>query len=198
MTNASSDKSPERLPLDQAHDEGQAVDEPVMDDLAQENEIFEESANDHNESDPKEAEIQAQKDRYLRLAAEYDNYRKRTAREMLQAATKGQIDILKGLLDSLDDLARFSSMDVPTEEAKTIAEGVALIERNIMKALDNYGLVVIDPISEPFDPNIHEALSSQPTDSEEKDNTVAQVYQRGYMLNDHLIRPARVVVNQHQ
>ena len=89
-------------------------------------------------------------------------------------------------------------MDVPTEEAKTIAEGVALIERNIMKALDNYGLVVIDPISEPFDPNIHEALSSQPTDSEEKDNTVAQVYQRGYMLNDHLIRPARVVVNQHQ
>lgn len=198
MKKASSDNTPERNTSQNTNEDDQALEGVVMDELPQENEVVEESASDTSELDAKEAELQAQKDKYLRLAAEYDNYRKRTARELLQASTRGQADLLKGLLDSLDDLARFSKMEVPTEETKSFVDGVALIERNIMKALTNYGVVVIDPVGEPFDPNLHEALSSEPTESEEKDNTVSQVYQRGYRLNDHLIRPARVVVNQYQ
>lgn len=198
MKKASSDNTPERNTSQNTNEDDQALEGVVMDELPQENEVVEESTSDTSELDAKEAELQAQKDKYLRLAAEYDNYRKRTARELLQASTRGQADLLKGLLDSLDDLARFSKMEVPTEETKSFVDGVALIERNIMKALTNYGVVVIDPVGEPFDPNLHEALSSEPTESEEKDNTVSQVYQRGYRLNDHLIRPARVVVNQYQ
>lgn len=145
---------------------------------------------------PEQIELQAQRDKYLRLAAEYDNYRKRTTREVLQAAEAGQGDLLKKLLDSLDDLARFTSVEVQSEDAQALLEGVILIEKNISKVLESIGVKVINPLNEPFDPNVHEALTTQPAESPEQDHTVAQVYQRGYQLRDSLLRPARVVVYQ--
>lgn len=144
------------------------------------------------------SELEAQRDRYLRLAAEYDNYRKRTARETQQARARGQGDLIKGLLDSLDDLDRIAHLDAQTTDARTVIDGVAMVEKNLFKALAGVGIETIDPLEMPFDPNLHEAVSTIAAESPDEDHIVAQVYQRGYMLNGQLLRPARVVVKQYQ
>jgi molecular chaperone GrpE len=142
--------------------------------------------------------LEAQRDRYLRLAAEYDNYRKRTAKEAQQARARGQGDLIKMLLDSLDDLSRFAHVDPAVTDCAMLVTGVEMVERNVMKALASVGVEVIDPVELPFDPNLHEAVSTQAADTPDEDHMVAQVYQRGYMLNGQLLRPARVVVKQYQ
>lgn len=144
------------------------------------------------------SELEAQRDRYLRLAAEYDNYRKRTAREAQQARTRGQGDLIKTMLDSLDDLDRFTHLDPATTDAKTVIDGAAMVEKNLFKALTTAGVEVINPVELPFDPNLHEAVSTVAAESPDEDHMIAQVYQRGYMLNGQLLRPARVVVKQYQ
>ena len=144
------------------------------------------------------SEIEAHRDRYLRLAADYDNYRKRTAREAQQARVRGQGDLIKGMLDSLDDLDRFAHLDPANTDAKTVIDGVAMVEKNIFKALANAGIETIDPVEMPFDPNLHEAVSTIGANSPDEDHIIAQVYQKGYMLNGQLLRPARVVVKQYQ
>jgi len=144
------------------------------------------------------SELEAQRDRYLRLAAEYDNYRKRTARETQQARSRGQGDLIKGMLDSLDDLSRFAHLDPASTDPKTVIDGAAMVEKNLFKALAGAGIEIIDPVEMPFDPNLHEAVSTVAAESPDEDHIVAQVYQRGYMLNGQLLRPARVVVKQYQ
>ncbi|MDQ2891317.1 MAG: nucleotide exchange factor GrpE [Gemmatimonadota bacterium] len=142
--------------------------------------------------------LEAERERYVRLAAEFDNFRKRTAKEAQQARSRGQGDLIKTLLDSLDDLSRFAHVDPATADCATLVHGVDLVERNMMKALAAAGVEVIDPIGLPFDPNLQEAVSTQPAESADEDHMVGQVYQRGYMLNGQLLRPARVVVKQYQ
>ena len=83
--------------------------------------------------------LEAQRDRYLRLAAEYDNYRKRTAKEAQQARARGQGDLIKMLLDSLDDLSRFAHVDPAVTDCATLVTGVEMVERNVMKALASSG-----------------------------------------------------------
>ncbi|HEY5087438.1 MAG TPA: nucleotide exchange factor GrpE [Gemmatimonadaceae bacterium] len=142
--------------------------------------------------------LEAQRERYMRLAAEFDNYRKRTAREAQQARARGQGDLIKMILDSLDDLSRFAHVDPATADCATLVTGVEMVEKNVMKALTSVGVEVIDPVGLPFDPNLHEAVSTQAAESPDEDHMVAQVYQRGYLLNGQLLRPARVVVKQYQ
>ncbi|MEO6779106.1 MAG: nucleotide exchange factor GrpE [Gemmatimonadaceae bacterium] len=142
--------------------------------------------------------LDAQRERYIRLAAEFDNYRKRTAKEMQQARSRGQGDLIRTLLDSLDDLARFAHVDPAVTDCATIVTGVEMIEKNMLKAFAAAGAEVIDPVELPFDPNLHEAVSTQAAATPDEDHMVAQVYQRGYMLNGQLLRPARVVVKQYQ
>ena len=142
--------------------------------------------------------LEAQRERYMRLAAEFDNYRKRTAKETQQARSRGQGELIKTLLDSLDDLSRFAHLDPVTSDCATIVHGVELVERNMLKAFSAVGVEVIDPVEMPFDPNLHEAVSTQPAATSDEDHMVGQVYQRGYMLNGQLLRPARVVVKQYQ
>lgn len=142
--------------------------------------------------------LEAQRDRYLRLAAEYDNYRKRTAKEALQARARGQGDLIKTLLDSLDDLTKFAHFDPATTDCAALVAGVDMVEKNILKALGSVGVEVIDPVELPFDPNLHEAISTEAAATPDEDHMVSQVYQRGFMLNGQLLRPARVVVKQYQ
>jgi molecular chaperone GrpE len=150
-------------------------------------------------ADPAELqrELEDARDRYLRLAAEFDNYRKRTSNEAQQLRSRGQGELIKTLLDSLDDLARFAHLDPAQTDAKTVVEGAAMVEKNLHKALARAGVEVIDPLELPFDPNLHEAVSTAPAEIPEEDHMVGQVYQRGYMLNGQLLRPARVVVKQY-
>jgi molecular chaperone GrpE len=137
-----------------------------------------------------------QQDKYLRLAAEYDNYRKRSVRERQEASLRGQAELLRGVLDALDDLSRFAHVDPSTTDTKTVVDGVAMVERKMLKALTGVGLEVINPLDQTFDPATMEAVATEPALSPEDDHVVAKVYQQGYLFNGQLLRPARVVVKQ--
>ena len=147
-------------------------------------------------AEPAERQLAEQRDKYLRLAAEYDNFRKRTAKERQEAHLRGQGDMLKGMIDALDDLARFAHVDPSTTDAKTVVDGVSMVEKKLIKTLAGHGLEVLDPIDRPFDPSQHEAVMTEPAQSEEEDHRVARVFQQGYLFNGQLLRPARVVVKQ--
>jgi molecular chaperone GrpE len=137
-----------------------------------------------------------QRDRYLRLAAEYDNFRKRAVRERQEAGWRAQGEMVRGLIDALDDLSRFAHVDPATVDASTVVQGVDMVERKVMKSLAGHGLEVVDPLDHPFDPKVHEAVGTEPALSPEDDHMVGKVYQRGYVFNGQLLRPARVVVKQ--
>lgn len=139
-------------------------------------------------------ELEALKDRHLRLAAEYDNFRKRTTKERAEAWTRAQADLVARLADALDDLSRFAHIDPAQTDAKTLHEGVELVERKMWKELEAAGVTRIDQAGVPFDPNVHEAVTMQPAAKPEEDHTVGQVVQAGYKMRDTLLRPARVVV----
>jgi len=134
------------------------------------------------------------KDRHLRLAAEYDNFRKRTAKERAEMWMRAQAELISRLADALDDLSRFAHIDPAEIDSKTLHDGVDLVERKVWKELESAGVTRIDQAGVPFDPNIHEAVTTQPAAKPEQDHTVGQVVQSGYKIRDTLLRPARVVV----
>jgi molecular chaperone GrpE len=154
-------------------------------------------ADDADESTSAEGrELADQREKYIRLAAEYDNYRKRSMRERSEAEARGQSSLIKQLLDPLDDLSRFAHVDVGMVDPATIVQGADMVERKLHKVLAAMGLEAIDPIGQPFDPSVHEAVTTEPAASKDDDHTVSKVFQVGYRHNGQLLRPARVVVRQ--
>ena len=141
-----------------------------------------------------EEEVGSLKDKLLRLAAEYDNFRKRTIKERGDSWAKAQADLVQRLVDAFDDLSRFAHVDPAQTDAKTIHDGVDMVERKIWKVLDGLGVKRIDQIGVPFDPRLHEAVTTAPADRAEADHTVGAILQPGYALGEALIRPARVQV----
>lgn len=141
-------------------------------------------------------ELDEWRDRHLRLAAEFDNFRKRTARESAQANARGQAALAKQLLDPLDDLSRFAHLDPGSVDPSAIVQGVELVERKLLKALGAAGLEVLNPVDQPFNPELHEAVATEPARSPEDDDMVSRVFQQGYVFGGQLLRPARVVVQQ--
>ena len=139
--------------------------------------------------------LEAERDEYLgdlqRVAAEFENYRKRAAREQADFATRSTERLVQELLPVLDDLERALEAAAAHEEAK-LEEGVQLVQRALALALKREGLVEI-AADGPFDPHVHEALLSQPAEGTEP-GTVLQVLQKGYRLGDRVLRPARVIV----
>jgi molecular chaperone GrpE len=139
-------------------------------------------------------EVERERDEYLndlkRVAADFDNYRKRAARDQASLAARAHERLVKELLPVLDDLERALVAAAEHEEAK-LEEGVRLVHRELVDALAREGLVEIETDGT-FDPNVHEALLSQPSEAEE--GAVLDVLQKGYRLGDRVLRPARVVV----
>jgi molecular chaperone GrpE len=129
-------------------------------------------------------------DRLQRLAAEFDNYRKRTARDHAALTERANERLVKELIPILDDLGRALEAASQHEEAK-LEEGVRLVHRALAELLTKEGLAEIETEGR-FDPHVHEALLSQPSDAEE--GSVIEVVQKGYKLGDKVLRPARVVV----
>jgi molecular chaperone GrpE len=142
------------------------------------------------------ARLDEQRDKYLRLAAEFDNYRKRTMRERQEAGVRAQGELLKRILDSLDDLDRATSVSNEGVDARSIVDGIRAVDQKLMRTLADAGLQVVIPIDEPFNPEMHEAIATEPALSPEDDHLVARVYQPGYVFQGQLLRPARVVVKQ--
>jgi molecular chaperone GrpE len=145
-----------------------------------------------------ERELAELNDRHLRLAAEYDNFRKRTSRERTDLWASAQAELLARLVDALDDLARFAHVDPVSVNAKALREGVEMVERKIWKELEAERVERIDQTGVPFDPGVHEAVITAPTEVPEQDHTVGAVLQPGYKLGDRLLRPARVQVLTYQ
>jgi molecular chaperone GrpE len=146
--------------------------------------------------DAVQRQLDEQRDKYLRLAAEYDNFRKRTVRERTEASSRGQAELIRHIMDALDDLARFAHVDPESADAKTVVQGVEMVERKLLKALQNAGLTIVSPENSSFNPELHEAVATEPAASPEDDHVVSRVFQPGYVFNGQLLRPARVVVRQ--
>lgn len=142
-------------------------------------------------------DLTSERDKLLRLAAEFDNYRKRIMRERLEAEARGKAELVKDLLEPMDDIARFAHVDPEVTDSATIVEGVAMVERKLDKTLRAAGLELVNPIGQPFDPAKHEAVATEPAESPDEEGTVGKVYQVGYTFKGQLLRPARVVVRQH-
>lgn len=142
-------------------------------------------------------ELTTERDKYLRLAAEFDNYRKRMMKERIESEARGQGELVRQILDPLDDIARFADLDPAVTECATVVQGVDMVEKKFDKALRAAGLEPVNPVDAPFDPNLHEAVATEPTTDPKLDGTVSQVYQAGYTFKGLLLRPARVVVRQH-
>jgi molecular chaperone GrpE len=140
------------------------------------------------------AALEAERDEYLndlkRVAAEFENYRKRVLRDQESLVARAHERLVKELLPVLDDLERALAAAEEHEEAK-LEEGVRLVHRELKAALDREGVAEIETDGH-FDPHVHEALLSQPSEAEE--GSVLEVLQKGYKLGDHVLRPARVVV----
>jgi len=142
------------------------------------------------------AEVDEQRDRYLRLAAEFDNYRKRTERQRSESGVRAQVELVERLLDPLDDLQRVAGLDADSATGASVLEGVQLVERKLLRALESAGLEVLDAEGAPFDPEVHEALAMVTTDEESEDDRVSDVFQKGYTFKGTLVRPARVRVKR--
>ena len=155
-----------------------------------------EAENTPVEAEPEDqvAALEAERDEYLndlkRVAAEFENYRKRVLRDQESLVARAHERLVRELLPVLDDLERALAAAEEHEEAK-LEEGVRLVHRELDDALAREGLAEIETDGQ-FDPHVHEALLSQP--SSEEEGTVIEVVQKGYKLGDRVLRPARVVV----
>jgi molecular chaperone GrpE len=156
--------------------------------------VTEETRHDEVEEtveEPEAGEAPAPDDSYLRLAADFDNFRKRVAREHLELAKRANERILNELLPVLDDLERALEAASAHEEAK-LEEGVELVHRSLAALVERHGLTPIETDGV-FDPHVHEALLAQPGEGVDP-GSVLQVLQKGYRLGDRVLRPARVIV----
>jgi molecular chaperone GrpE len=143
-----------------------------------------------------EAELAEQRDKYVRSIAEFDNFRKRATRERQEAGWRAQGELVRGLIESLDDLSRFAHVDPATVTSTLVVDGIAMVEKKMLKSLAGHGLEIVHPLDQPFNPSLHEAVGTAEAAQPEFDGTVGAVYQVGYVINGHLLRPARVVVRQ--
>lgn len=140
-----------------------------------------------------ERELEEMRDRHLRLAAEFDNYKKRVARERVELSDRAQATFISRLLDVLDDLDRLVASD-PGMSAESLRGGLALVDRKLRKELESAGVERIDPVRQPFDPAEQEAVSIIPPPDPSQDHTVSATFQTGYRFKGSLVRPARVQV----
>lgn len=141
------------------------------------------------------------REQFLRLAAEFDNYRKRQSRERLEAWSRAKADLIEKLLPAVDDLERVAHPEVAgSADAATasVLAGVELVLRKLLQTLEREGLERIEATDEPFDPTLHEALLTRPTADPALDGRIAQVVLPGYRFADRLLRPAKVVVWKHR
>lgn len=141
-------------------------------------------------------EIATLKDKYLRQVAEFDNYRKRTMKEKTELILNGGEKVLNALLPVLDDLERATQSFEKSDDVNTLKEGVSLIIDKLNKALTSQGLQKMDTVGKAFDTDYHEAVALIPAQQEEQKNHVVDCVQAGYMLNDKVLRHAKVVVGQ--
>ena len=141
-----------------------------------------------------EEKVAKDKDDYIRLMAEFDNYRRRTSQEKLELVSTASTETIKGLLPVLDDCERALAVLKESKDSEAAKEGTELIYNKLMTYLKSKGLAVIEAAGQPFDTDLHEAVAQFPVPEEDKKGKVFDVVQTGYTLNGRVIRFAKVVV----
>ena len=176
--------------------DGPKVDIP--DELAEEIDASaagEDKAGDSDDSAQKLAELN---DKYLRLAAEFENFRRRTLKERQDLLNYATENLIKELLSTVDNLERAlghaSQQAQEGSEGEKLKEGVELTYRSLLQALEQVGVRAVEAVDQSFDPKVHEALRQVPSEKHEP-GTVIEVYQKGYLLKDRLLRPSLVAVS---
>lgn len=155
-------------------------------------EVFDDAESPSTREQNDSEELAHMKETMLRLQAEMDNREKRLEREMLKARKFALESVMRDLVQVLDSMDQaLSSADA--DDAKSAYEGLELTRKQALQVLTSHGLEVLDPAGETFDPSWHEAMATQPSDEHDPD-TIVRVLQKGYRLNERLIRPARVIV----
>ena len=183
-------------PAEPAGDQDPAVEKEYDD--AKEEVVSDETASGASEPDPEpeaDPDPDAEAKRYLDLAqrtqAEFENFRKRAARDAAQAGERAKANLIRELLPVVDNLERALATANPEEDH--LAEGVRLVHVELVNTLERNGIKAFDPAGEPFDPTYHEAISMR--EGENGAGLVLDVVEKGYKLGDNVIRPARVVVS---
>ena len=133
-------------------------------------------------------------EQYLRLAAEYDNYKRRTTQEKVQIYTNSVADVLEKILPFVDNMARATAVEVTSEDAKQLLEGIKLVERQFLETLTAIGVEEIKAEGEKFDPNMHNAVMHVDDDSIEGEEIVVEEFIKGYKYKDKVIRHSTVKV----
>lgn len=142
-------------------------------------------------------ELEEIRDRWIRLNADFENFRRRTLREREDAFQYGHEKLAKDLLPAVDNLGR--ALDAARKsgigDLESLLQGLELVQRDLESVLSKHGVTEVEALGQPFDPSVHEALAQVP-DASVPANTVVQVFQRGFRLRDRLLRPAQVVVSK--
>ena len=144
-----------------------------------------------------ESQLDESREQHLRLAAEFDNFRKRVARERSELGERAQAALVVRLLDVLDDMDRLNA-DGGAASGESVRQAIGLVDKKLRKELEAAGLERLDPAGQPFDPSLHEAVSILPPPSPDKDHVVSATFQTGYRFKGALVRPARVQVYSEQ
>lgn len=137
----------------------------------------------------------ALEDRALRLQAEISNMQRTNARDRQNAAKYRSQSLATNLLEVVDNFERALTTEVTSDDALTLKKGIEMVHGQLLSALEREKVTMIDPLNEPFDPNFHQAVSTMPAEEGQATDVVVNVLQKGYQLDDRVIRPAMVIVS---
>ena len=164
--------------------------------LAEESQVKENTNEETSKEPTPEEKYSELNNRFLRLYAEFENYRKRTNKERLDLITNANSDLLKDLVPVIDDFERAIANNVEVEDIEGIKEGFSLIYNKYKGLLESKGLKAMEAKGEVFDPELHEAIANLPTEDNKMKGKVIDDVEKGYFLNDKVLRFAKVVVGQ--
>ena len=187
------EKMAEELNVEEKKD---TAEEQPQDDQAEEAAPLTHEEQLEKELEDAQAVIEEQKDKYLRLSAEFDNYRKRTMKEKAELILNGGEKSISSILPVIDDFERAIKTMETAKDVKAVKEGVELIYNKFMATLAQNGVKVIETKDQPLDTDYHEAIAVIPAPSEEQKGKILDCVQTGYTLNDKVIRHAKVVVGE--
>ena len=187
------EKMAEELNVEETKD---TAEEQPQDDQAEEAAPLTHKEQLEKELEDAQAVIEEQKDKYLRLSAEFDNYRKRTMKEKAELILNGGEKSISSILPVIDDFERAIKTMETAKDVKAVKEGVELIYNKFMAVMAQNGVKVIETKDQPLDTDYHEAIAVIPAPSEEQKGKILDCVQTGYTLNDKVIRHAKVVVGE--
>ena len=187
------EKMAEELNVEETKD---TAEEQPQDDQAEEAAPLTHEEQLEKELEDAQAVIEEQKDKYLRLSAEFDNYRKRTMKEKAELILNGGEKSISSILPVIDDFERAIKTMETAKDVKAVKEGVELIYNKFMAVMAQNGVKVIETKDQPLDTDYHEAITVIPAPSEEQKGKILDCVQTGYTLNDKVIRHAKVVVGE--